>query len=209
MHTIIERAALAAVLAAAFAAVLPGCGRARDDGQQATTTARSAAGPVGSASFTGPAPHDGFKMPNPPAQATWRAQNLPTELQLIQDDCDRGQLKSCVRLGDHLLSDKTIQQDPALAAWLFYDACEKGEPTGCLYLGFAHVTGKGVEQAGGAAAAPVFARACNDKESAGCMGLGILYMNGSGVPKDDARSRYYFQRACDGGDEKGCKMAKR
>lgn len=212
MHTTIERAALAAALAMASTAPLAGCGRPREDTPQQPPPAQSAAAkpsPSGRVDFSGPAPHDGFKMPKPPPRATWKAQNLPDDLQLIQDDCALGNLKSCVQLGDRLQSDRKIQQDHALGAWLFYDACEKGEPTGCLYLGYAHVNGKGVEETGGAAAAPVFARACNDKATAGCMGLGIIYMNGAGVPRDDARSRYYFQRACDGGDQAGCKMAKR
>jgi TPR repeat protein len=209
MQTISDRAFAFAGMALVLAAALA-CGSTREDpSKPSTTAAASVAPPIDSAAFAGPAPHDGYKMPAPPPQATWRPQNLPADLQALQAECDQGKQGSCVKLGDHLHAGSDVQEDPQLSAWLFYNACEKGEPTGCLYLGYAHLDGKGVDVKGGQAAAPVFARACNDKATAGCAGLGMLYMHGNGVPQDKARARWYFQRACGGGDEIACKMAKR
>jgi uncharacterized protein len=57
-----------------------------------------------------------------------------------------------------------------------------------------------------AGAIPWFQRACDGKSQLGCLGLGTLYKDGRGVPKDAAKSKDLFKKACDGKVAAACKL---
>ncbi len=42
----------------------------------------------------------------------------------------------------------------------------------------------------------------------GCYNLGVLYANGDGVREDKVKAKELFGKACDGGDDYGCKWYK-
>jgi hypothetical protein len=90
---------------------------------------------------------------------------------------------------------------------LFRKACDKGETTGCVDLGWAYASGTGVDK-NATMAANFFGMACNNKTTLGCIGLGTLYKNGTGVTQDKARAELLFKKACDAGNSTGCKMQK-
>jgi hypothetical protein len=117
--------------------------------------------------------------------------------------CDAGQLKACVQAGEIFYN--VEPKDPPRAAKLFQKACDGGEPTGCVDLGWAYSAGLGVPKDYAASAAS-FGKACTGTVAAGCLGLGQLYRDGKGVPQSSKRAAELFKKACDGGVTVACKM---
>jgi TPR repeat protein len=57
-----------------------------------------------------------------------------------------------------------------------------------------------------AKAATYYEEACTKDVAIGCVGLGLLTRDGRGVPKDAARAKAPFQKACKAGVTAGCKL---
>jgi hypothetical protein len=121
--------------------------------------------------------------------------------------CDLGDHRACVKVAEALYNGADdVAQDADLGAWMFRQACEGGEPTGCVNAGWAAL--KSGDPAPGEAAAPLFARACTGTVTIGCLGLGTIYRDGRDTAKDPARAAELFKKACDGGVKPACAMAK-
>lgn len=133
-------------------------------------------------------------------------QNLPPPFDAHQVACNGGDKRACVKVGEALYAGKEVSEDSALAAWIFQNTCEAGEPTGCVNLGWVFLNGTSAEP--GALAAPFFGKACTDKVTLGCLGLGTIYRDGRDTPKNPARAAELFKRACDGGVKAACPLTK-
>ena len=100
--------------------------------------------------------------------------------------CRRGDQAVCVDLAQAYVDGRGISPDLERASALFLEACESGQPAGCLHYGLLLLDG----QLGGApdpkAAASWFERACQENQAAGCSQQGLLYLTGIGVPRDPA-----------------------
>lgn len=47
---------------------------------------------------------------------------------------------------------------------------------------------------------------CRARSGVACWNLGLLYQRGRGIPTDEPRALTYFKRACDLGEDLGCKL---
>jgi len=92
-----------------------------------------------------------------------------------------------------------------IAANTFYrKACDLGDANGCYNAAYLLENGLAGRQDAGCALA-LYRRACEEwKHAASCMGAGKLYKGTFGVPRDDARSREAFERACAAGHNAAC-----
>jgi len=96
-----------------------------------------------------------------------------------------------------------VAVDPSRAATLFQRACDGGEISGCLSVGFQYADGNGVAR-DDARAVAFYSKACDGQNSRGCSSLGFMKENGRGIERDLAGAAALFQKACDGGDMYGC-----
>lgn len=94
-------------------------------------------------------------------------------------------------------------RDPARAAVLFQQACDRGFLPACVKLAWLHEAGIGVEK-NLPQAVDLDRQACNGGELRGCVHLGAAYERGVGVAKDEAQALPWYRRACDGGEPTGC-----
>lgn len=119
----------------------------------------------------------------------------------FQKACDGGEATGCTALGEMMFQGLGVAKDTQGAVPLFEKACNGGDPAGCNDAGLARtMTG---DHAG---AIPWFQRACDSRSQLGCLGLGTLYKDGKGVPRDAAKSKDLFKRACDGKVAAACKL---
>ncbi len=95
------------------------------------------------------------------------------------------------------------KQDYRKASEYFLSACEGGNMSGCIYLGFLYENGKGVEQSN-FHAKNFYEQACNGSDMLGCKNLGFLYENGKGVEQSYFKAKDLYEEACNGGESTGC-----
>ena len=81
--------------------------------------------------------------------------------------------------------------------------CDAGTATGCVNLGIAYTTGKGVTR-DDKKALELFDKACKAGVAGGCFNLATAWYEGRGVTADPARARGLYQQACDGKYPKAC-----
>ena len=84
----------------------------------------------------------------------------------------------------------------ARAATLFQKACDGGHAQGCLGIGFAYFTGRGILKDEGRAAG-YYQKACDANVADGCTRLASMYEQGQGVPRDKMRAANLYQRGRD------------
>jgi serine/threonine protein kinase len=103
--------------------------------------------------------------------------------------------------------------DQAKTAWenkqygeargLFKQACDGGDKLSCNYLAYDYANGLG-----GAAnpelAQSLYKKSCEDGVMKSCASLGSIYE----TKGDTAQAQVYYQKACDGGSQDGCKFLK-
>ena len=138
----------------------------------------------------------------------------PESFMICTDRCNEGDGTSCDNLGEIYAKGLAGNApDHAMALKAFDRACEIGAPSGCMNLGHAHVSGKGVAR-DEAKARVAYARAralylssCTEAHHAiGCGAYGSLLVQGLGGPQDVPTGIDYLQRACTGGDAWSCKQ---
>lgn len=120
--------------------------------------------------------------------------------------CDLGYWQGCNDIGLALVR----ANDPGTAAKgreLLGRACEGGKASGCGYLGAALRDGLG-GPADAAAGNRYLERACDGGSVAFCSDLAAALAKGTGgLEVDIPRAAALFQKACDGGWQKGCENA--
>ena len=89
-------------------------------------------------------------------------------------------------------------------------ACALGEPLSCYVLAGRYLDGEGIRQ-DAATAARMYSTICNGREyvkaatEASCARLGVLYAKGDRVPLKFREGVALLKRACEMGDDYGCK----
>ena len=131
------------------------------------------------------------------------------------DACDGGSHVGCVRLGELALEGRGgAAKDEARAAALFTKACEARSTEGCLGLARLLEEGRGVDR-DEARAASLHTRECDTfgqlkatpffrPYAASCFHLGRMFEEGRGTGKNGLRAVALFDKACAGGEERGC-----
>jgi TPR repeat protein/tRNA A-37 threonylcarbamoyl transferase component Bud32 len=154
---------------------------------------------------------NGHGVPKDPARAST----------LYRKACDLGEPFGCIELANalkkqdpkivelnakactldsktcHFLGGSRMDSDPKTALALFERACAaSGGETGCNWVGYMYLTGKGVAK-DVARGVKYYEDACESEDSGSCVGLGDMYLNGSnGLTKDPARALALYERAC-------------
>ena len=131
-----------------------------------------------------------------------------------QEGCTAGDLDKCANLGESYAKGLGVAEDPAKAASIYKDACNREGSRACLLLGDAYVSGAGVAK-DPTQASTFLGKACDEGEEEGCvhacdmlsdpvrcLRVGVLSSKGA---KDPNRAATYFRKACDNGHPLGCK----
>ncbi len=128
--------------------------------------------------------------------------------------CTPDDPQACNAAGVMFEFDEGSTTDPKLAS-VFYDrACDNNYAQGCNNLAWLYLRGNGVPRDQPHAmllfmtAFDAARIACLKGDASGCLLAGELLYEGRGVPQDDAQAVAYFERACAGGETRGCEEAK-
>jgi Sel1 repeat len=102
------------------------------------------------------------------------------------DQCQDGDARACVFLGDALVGGSLKSADPLMAVRSYADGCDYGDQTGCQDLASAlraDTTG------------PLDA-ACRARDAASCYTLGVAHLMGLGIAADSTAAFRYYDQAC-------------
>lgn len=143
----------------------------------------------------------------PVTVVVWRnAARLPVKItpkpekELLEQKCREGIAAACFRQGWLLWNGYGVEADHARALEIYRQACSKGWPDACAFLG-SHL------QDFGAAPDEVVSalkRSCDLGSARGCADLAYLYATGTLVEQDDGHATTLYVRSCDLGDSLGC-----
>jgi TPR repeat protein len=127
-----------------------------------------------------------------------------------QDEADA---KSCNLVGAMFEFDAGGRDDPSAASAFYRRACDSSYYPGCNNLAWLYLGGRGVPRDQPRAmrlfhyAFEAAKTACTMGDTSGCMMAGEFLYEGRGVEKDDAAAVVLLDRACAGGERRGCAMA--
>ena len=118
--------------------------------------------------------------------------------------CEGGVASGCVTQGiEAELGRNGATKDLPRAVTFFRQACDAGDPDGCVNLGRMYDTGRGIGIDRGKAR-QFFTQGCDGGAVAGCTFLGLAASKGEGGPKDDAKAFAFYSQGCAGGHAQGC-----
>jgi TPR repeat protein len=121
---------------------------------------------------------------------------------------------ACVWLGDAMLAGEHIERNAARAGALYERGCRFGMGPPCRKMAEGYRDGSFGEP-DPARAAIAYQRMCDDKiglettSGTWCHELAKLVEAGDGVPKDEAKAKALYRRACDQGFEPACEAGLR
>lgn len=125
----------------------------------------------------------------------WSAENLLQDKEDYQQQCDKGIIESCNRIGC-ILSDGGNKDEAK--PW-FKRACDGGMLVGCVNLG------ESLEHENLEEAKKVYKQACDGGAMGACSRLAVLLEKEGNT----AEAKKLFTQACAGGDELGCVVLKK
>jgi TPR repeat protein len=105
--------------------------------------------------------------------------------------------------GRQLRQQNVAGADSASAATLYTKACDGGAMEGCLNLGVAFATGRGLPK-NERRASELYERACEGGQPAACSNLGYFFEHGIAVSKDHSRAFSLYEKSCLGKNLIGC-----
>jgi uncharacterized protein len=130
-------------------------------------------------------------------------------------DCERGNGRSCSRLGVLLQAGQAAPGQLVRGTAVLQARCVGGLGAACVQLGELFEQGRGVTRDPARAtelrknAASLFELACTNGQASACMDAAELHELGRGVARDAAFSTALLQRACAKGEELACHYARR
>jgi serine/threonine protein kinase len=104
------------------------------------------------------------------------------------------------------LKGEGVGKDTAKAAEYFRNACEGGDPRGCVGLGLLHLKGQSVDK-DPEKSLHLFSQSCNDGNAEGCYNAARLYAKGLGVSANMPLANLLYRKSCEKGYAKGCYRA--
>jgi len=132
-----------------------------------------------------------------------------SSVSLLRDSCTRKDALACTNLGVRLERGRGMQANPVRAVSLYTRACQDNVLEACLNLGKMTALGRGMAKADPVQAARLFTQACDGNVAIGCANLAVLQAQGSGLPRDSARAKVLYGKACALGDTASCRRAQR
>jgi uncharacterized protein len=117
------------------------------------------------------------------------------ELCRYEKACKKGDIPSCVGLGDALMRGDQLVRDATKAADYFEEGCVSGYMLACTYYGYALYQGAGRPQ-NDSAAILVFKRGCDNGEISACRYLGIVYLSSPNVEGIASVAQLFLSKAC-------------
>jgi TPR repeat protein len=115
---------------------------------------------------------------------------------LAQRGCELGDHAGCVDAAVKMFKGHGLPKNPQQALTILRRECDAGSFFGCTEV--AEYEAFYVPQPT-AGALTLGLRACNGGSTEGCAAVGQMYHTGKGAPKDFARAKVYFERACQEG----------
>jgi TPR repeat protein/serine/threonine protein kinase len=137
--------------------------------------------------------------------------NLDKAMELYKKACDAdGGETGCRHLGSLYERGTGVAKDFTRAAEYYDKACKRGDPRGCLLIGYAWDIGRGVSAKDQVKAARFYRQACEAGDADGCNNLGVLHEQGKGgLALDKKRAKELYVKACDAGSVNGCTNKRR
>lgn len=150
----------------------------------------------------------------------------PTVAEVKADPCKHNDLTACIArcqgddphacnmVGVMFEFSASGNDDPSLASGFYKRACDSTYAPGCNNLAWLYLGGRGVPQDQAQAmrlfyfAYDAARSACFRGEPSSCLMAGELLFDGRGVDANPQEAHAYFDRACAGGEERGCERAK-
>jgi TPR repeat protein len=132
-----------------------------------------------------------------------------SSVSLLRAACTKKDALACTNLGVLHETGRGTRADPKRAAALYTRACQDNVLEACLNLGKLTALGHGVAAPDPVQAARLFAQACDGNVAVGCANLAVLTARGSGMPRDTARAKVLYAKACTLGDTIACRRAQR
>lgn len=132
-----------------------------------------------------------------------------SSVSLLRAACTKNDAIACTNLGVFHESGRGVPANPARAVALYTRACQDHVLEACLNLGKMTALGVGVRAADPARAARLFTQACEGNIAVGCANLAVLQARGTGMPRDSARAKVLYAKACALGDTIACRRAQR
>ncbi|MBA3538150.1 MAG: sel1 repeat family protein, partial [Deltaproteobacteria bacterium] len=133
-------------------------------------------------------------------------QGVPKDLKdgiaVLDRVCLAGDTRGCVDLGIARLADKKLAGD---AQYAFRRACYGGEFDGCAWLGSLYVEGKGGMRVSPALGIKFLDKGCREGSMRACTMQADVLTAGTGVPKDVAKAKALYAKACGAGEAVACK----
>ena len=123
----------------------------------------------------------------------------------LEEDCGRKDAKACGFLS-WLYGGHGLAKDDAKAADYLGKACDAGDRNACVQQAWALAKGEGVTKDEPKGIASLDALCSRDYLPA-CTRLALVYA-GKPSPADRARAKPLMARACDGGEQEACSLAK-
>ena len=114
----------------------------------------------------------------------------------LERQCNNGNARSCLNLGDLYYHGDGVRQDYKKAREFVGKACEMNNAEGCNNLGYLYDNGLGVRQ-NYKKAMELYNKACEMNNALGCNNLGILYYNGKGVKQDYKKAMKFVIKTCE------------
>ena len=114
--------------------------------------------------------------------------------------CKLGEAElGCIELGHAYEHGSGVPKSSKQAVEFYIKGCNLGDLSGCREAGDVYSWRAFADSDAGedyARAATFYVRACDGGEDLSCDDLGDLYRDGNGVPKDLAKAKFYYSRAC-------------
>ncbi len=162
---------------------------------------------------------------NPPSGALPQKPHVATAAEIAADPCKHDDLAGCIAkcqgddahacnmVGVIFEFDPDGHEDPAVASGFYKRACDATYAPACNNLAWLYLGGHGVPR-DQPRAMVLFAfayesakTACFRGDASSCFLAGDLLFDGRGVARDEDGAVALFERACAGGDARGCDRA--
>lgn len=121
-----------------------------------------------------------------------------------QQDCERGEMASCVELGNMYALGEGVERDYHTAATFYRRGCRAEMPEACHWLARLHFGGFLGGEPDLHEAAALYQQACDADFFSSCHALAGLYENGFGVPLNFELAAAMHRVLCEGGIARAC-----
>lgn len=131
-----------------------------------------------------------------------------TELDFAMKACEGRLPLSCIAAARQLSAGRGVDRDTDKALSMYQKGCALGDVDGCTGAGDLLSDPSGANNDTKTRALTAYISACTGNSGYGCLKVGVAMYEGIGVPRDDAKARMHFNKACDFNVDDGCEAVK-